>query len=345
MKRTDFSYHLPPELIAQHPLRLRSGSRLLRLGVEDVACTDLRFTDLPGLLHPDDLLVFNDTRVLKARLYGRKDTGGKLEVLVERLVDMHTVLAHVRASKSPKAGTRIRLGGNEEAVVTGRFGALYRLRSESPEGFPGLMRRHGHTPLPPYISRADGAEDEARYQTVYARQDGAVAAPTAGLHFDQAMLQGLANQGVRQTHITLHVGAGTFQPVRVERLEDHEMHSEYLELSEEVCEQVRETRRRGARVVAVGTTSVRSLETAAAKGDLRPYAGETRLFITPGYRFRVVDALITNFHLPESTLLMLVCAFAGYEPVMAAYRHAVEEGYRFFSYGDAMFLQKKKLSK
>ncbi len=342
MKRSDFSYHLPPELIAQYPLRQRSGSRLLCLSGEDATCSDRRFSDLPRLLRPDDLLVFNDTRVLRARLYGHKETGGKLEVLVERLVDMHTVLAHVRASKSPKAGSRIRLGEGEEVMVVSRDGALFRLRSESPEGFPGLMRRHGHMPLPPYITRADGAEDEARYQTVYARQDGAVAAPTAGLHFDQAMLQCLANQGVRQTHITLHVGAGTFQPVRAERLEDHEMHSEYLVLNEAVCEQVRETRRRGARVVAVGTTSVRSLETAAAVGDLRPYAGETRLFITPGYRFRVVDALITNFHLPESTLLMLVCAFAGYEPIMAAYRHAVEQGYRFFSYGDAMFLQKQE---
>jgi len=342
MKRTDFSYHLPPELIAQHPLSQRSDSRLLCLSSQNGACSDRCFSDLPGLLHPDDLLVFNDTRVIKARLYGRKETGGSLEVLVERLEGVNVVLAHVRASKSPKPGIRIRLGDcEEEIMVEGREGSLFRLRSTSPDGFPGLMRRYGHMPLPSYINRADAAEDEARYQTVFARRDGAVAAPTAGLHFDREMLQQLTDLGVRQAHITLHVGAGTFQPVRAERLEDHEMHSEYLELDETVCEQVRETRRRGGRVVAVGTTSVRSLESAAAAGELRPYSGDTRLFIFPGYRFRVVDALITNFHLPESTLLMLVCALSGYQPVMAAYRHAVEKGYRFFSYGDAMFLQRE----
>ncbi len=343
MKRTDFSYYLPPELIAQHPLSQRRDSRLLCLSSQSGACSDRRFSDLPGLLHPDDLLIFNDTRVIKARLYGRKETGGSLEVLVERLVDVNAVLAHVRSSKSPKPGSRIRLGDSkQEVLVECRVGSLFRLRCTSPDGFPGLMRRHGHMPLPPYINRADAAEDEARYQTVFARNDGAVAAPTAGLHFDREMLQQLTELGVRQAHITLHVGAGTFQPVRAERLEDHEMHSEYLELDETVCEQVRETRRRGGRVVAVGTTSVRSLESAAAAGELRPYSGDTRLFISPGYRFRVVDALITNFHLPESTLLMLVCALSGYQPVMAAYRHAVEKGYRFFSYGDAMFLQKER---
>lgn len=340
MKRTDFTYHLPQELIAQYALPQRGDSRLLCLDGAQGVPDDRMFRDLPDLLRPDDLLVFNDTRVIRARLFGHKESGGRVEILLERMLDADTALAHLRASKSPKPGSRIRVGGEMALQVEDRQDDLFRLRSLGSGGFAELMRTHGHIPLPPYIEREDESGDEARYQTVYARKDGAVAAPTAGLHFDEEMLRRLGVQGVRQAHVTLHVGAGTFQPVRAERLEEHQMHSEYLEVDETLCDQVRDTRRRGGRVVAVGTTSVRSLETAAAQGELKPYAGDTRLFITPGYRFRVVDALITNFHLPESTLLMLVSAFSGRERILAAYRHAVDRKYRFFSYGDAMFLEK-----
>ena len=269
-------------------------------------------------------------------MYGRKETGGRVEILLERLLPDNRALAQVRASKAPKAGGRLKVG-DSWLMVEGREGDMFIL-SLAEGDFTGLMAAHGHMPLPPYIRREDESFDESRYQTVYARRDGSVAAPTAGLHFDQRLLDRLADKGVDRARVTLHVGAGTFQPVRVENLEEHVMHAEWVEVPEKVCRQVDQTRRRGGRVIAVGTTSVRSLETAAAGGELRPYSGDTRLFITPGYRFRVVDALLTNFHLPESTLLMLVCAFAGYEPVMAAYRHAVEQRYRFFSYGDAMFL-------
>jgi S-adenosylmethionine:tRNA ribosyltransferase-isomerase len=340
MKLSDFDFDLPPELIAQYPLPNRGDSRLLCLDGPTGELLDRMFRDLPEFLRPGDLLVFNDTRVVRARLYGRKETGGRVEVLVERLEDVHTALAHVRASKAPRAGMRLFLGEGGGVRVLGREGDLFRLAAEG-EGFPDLMERYGHMPLPPYIERGDETLDEERYQTVYARKDGAVAAPTAGLHFEQGMLDALKAQGVEQTHVTLHVGAGTFQPVRTEQLEDHVMHSEYLEVSAEVCEQVRTTRERGGRVVAVGTTSVRSLESAAAGGELRPFSGDTRLFIRPGYRFRVVDLLITNFHLPQSTLLMLVSAFTGYERIKAAYHHAVAQHYRFFSYGDAMLLTRK----
>jgi len=334
--RAEFDFDLPGELIAQYPLAGRSDSRLLCLDGADGTLHDRRFRDLPQLLHPGDLLVLNDTRVLRARLHGRKHTGGRVEVLIERLEDPWTALAQVRASKPPKAGALLYLDDGVEVRVLGRAGELFRLQAAG--DFSGLMAQHGHIPLPPYITRGDETLDETRYQTVYARRDGAVAAPTAGLHFDPLLLAHLAEMGVAQAFVTLHVGAGTFQPVRSERLEDHLMHSEWFEVGPQVCEQVRATRAQGGRVVAVGTTSVRSLESAAAGGELRPYAGDTRLFIRPGYRFRVVDALITNFHLPQSTLLMLVCAFAGSRPVLAAYRHAVAERYRFFSYGDAMFL-------
>ena len=340
MLRRDFHYTLPPDRIAHQPTARRSASRLLRLA-PDGGCHDLRFGDLPDLLRPGDLLVFNDTRVIPARLHGHKrGSGGKVEVLVERLLDERRVLAHVRASKAPVPGTVLELEGALQARVEGREAELFRLEFAGDEAVQVLLEHHGHMPLPPYIQRPDEPGDRERYQTVYARTPGAVAAPTAGLHFDAELLERLQASGVEFAYVTLHVGAGTFQPVRAERVEDHRMHAERVEVDAEVCARIEATRARGGRVVAVGTTVVRSLESAARDGGLRPFRDETDIFITPGYHFRVVDALVTNFHLPESTLLMLVCAFAGYEPVMAAYRHAVEAGYRFFSYGDAMFLER-----
>jgi S-adenosylmethionine:tRNA ribosyltransferase-isomerase len=342
MRLRDFHYNLPAELIAQRPLDERGASRLLVLGGSTRAgFGDLLFSDLPGLLRPGDLLVFNNTRVMRARLFGRKDTGGLVEILVERLIDACEALAHVRASKSPKPGRSIELESGVRLLVTGREAGLHRLRLEG-STFAEVMSTQGHIPLPPYIQRPDEVLDESRYQTLYARHSGAVAAPTAGLHFDDAMLARLPEIGIGRAEVTLHVGAGTFQPVRVDDLDRHEMHAEWIEVNEEVCRAVYSARARGGRIVAVGTTSVRSLETAAADGDLKPFRGDSRLFIRPGYRFRVVDAMITNFHLPESTLLMLVSAFAGYRAVMAAYRHAVDARYRFFSYGDAMFLNRNE---
>lgn len=338
MRVSDFDYELPSELIAQHPLANRTESRLLALDGVTGQAQDRRFSELPSLLAPGDLLVFNDTRVIPARLFGRKASGGRVEVLVERLMDLHRVMAHVRASKSPKPGSRLTLEECLEAEVLGREGDLFELRFAGAEPILNLLERYGHIPLPPYIARSDADEDRDRYQTVYARRPGAVAAPTAGLHFDQALMARLKAQGVEQGFVTLHVGAGTFQPVRVARVEDHLMHQEYIEVDEAICGQVHAAKARGGRVVAVGTTAVRALESAAATGRLAPYQGDTDIFITPGYRFAVVDALITNFHLPQSTLLMLVCAFGGYEAVMKAYRHAVAQRYRFFSYGDAMFV-------
>jgi S-adenosylmethionine:tRNA ribosyltransferase-isomerase len=343
LQRTDFHYELPDELIAQAPLPERSASRLLTLDGASGAVEHRRVRDLPELLSPGDLLVFNDTRVLPARLWGQKSTGGRVEILVERVTGECTALVHIRASKSPKAGAEIALCADARAAplpdtlrVTGREGGLFTIEAESPLG--ALLARHGHMPLPPYIERADVEADRERYQTVFARRDGAVAAPTAGLHFDDALLAALGERGIEHCHITLHVGAGTFQPVRVDDIREHEMHAEYLEVAEDACAAIAATRARGGRVVAVGTTAVRSLETAAAAGEPAPYFGDTRLFIYPGYRFRCVDAMITNFHLPESTLLMLVSAFSGREQVLAAYAEAVRERYRFFSYGDAMFL-------
>jgi len=340
MRVSDFDYPLPKGLIADRPAQPRSRSRLLELGSEG-HIRDRRMTEFPALIGKDDLLVFNNTRVIPARLYGRKSTGGKVEVLVERLLDEHRVLAHVRASKSPGAGSQLRLGEAGLAVeVLGRQGDLFELLFKEAAPVLELLEIHGHVPLPPYIERLDNRADRDDYQTFYAQHPGAVAAPTAGLHFDEALLGALQARGIQSAFVTLHVGAGTFQPVRAARLEDHVMHAESVQVDSAVCDAVAATRARGGRVVAVGTTVVRSLESAAQSGDLEPYCQDTRLFITPGYRFRVVDVLLTNFHLPQSTLLMLVCALAGYEPVMAAYRHAIEQRYRFFSYGDAILVQR-----
>lgn len=336
-----FDFPLPPELIAQHPARERSASRLLHVDGPHLA--DLRFTDLPGLLAPGDLLVFNDTRVIKARFFGQKDSGGQVEVLLERIVDERHALAQVRASKSPKAGTRITLENAFSLVCSGRQGEFFALELEGEGNLWDLAEQYGRLPLPPYIEHGVEAEDEARYQTVYARHPGAVAAPTAGLHFDEAMLERLSEQGVRRAALTLHVGAGTFQPVRVEKIDEHKMHSERFHVPEETAAAIAATRERGGRVVAVGTTSLRTLESAACgNGLVRVGSGETDIFITPGYHFQVVDRLITNFHLPRSTLLMLVSAFAGLDPIRAAYAHAVAEKYRFFSYGDAMLLEREE---
>jgi len=345
MHRSDFNYHLPEGLIAQFPSEVRGDSRLLSMAGDGGALRDLHFSMLPDLLAPGDLLIFNDTRVMPARLFGHKESGGRVELLMERVLDPRQGLALIRASKSPKAGALITVADGIRLKVEGRDSkGLFQVTSLDVD-LMDLMNRAGHIPLPPYITRADEAQDLERYQTVYADRPGAVAAPTAGLHFDRQMLERLDRMKVSAARVTLHVGAGTFQPVRVERLEEHVMHSEYLEVSQQVCDQVRKTKGAGGRVVAVGTTSVRSLESAVTSGSLFPYRGDTSLFITPGYDFKVVDALITNFHLPESTLLMLVSAFAGHEQMMAAYRHAVEQRYRFFSYGDAMFLTRKGLRK
>lgn len=334
----DFDYPLPPERIAQMPLAERSASRLLVM--RGGALADRRFAELPDLLSPGDLLVMNDTRVLHARLFGRKETGGQVEVLVERVTGDDAVLAQVRASKSPKTGGKIRLEGAFDAEVLGRDGEFYSLR------FPGdaleLIEQYGRLPLPPYIERAAGHPDETRYQTVFARAHGSVAAPTAGLHFDAPLLERLRDQGIGIAHVTLHVGAGTFQPVRVQDLSQHKMHTERYHVPQATADAIAATRRRGGRIVAVGTTSLRTLESAAGDdGRLKVSSGETALFITPGYRFKVVDLLITNFHLPRSTLLMLVSAFGGMNEIRVAYRHAIDHGYRFFSYGDAMLIHRQ----
>ncbi|QTR48727.1 tRNA preQ1(34) S-adenosylmethionine ribosyltransferase-isomerase QueA [Candidatus Thiothrix anitrata] len=338
MQLSDFYYDLPSELIASEPLSERTASRLLRVGIDGV-CHDGKFTDVLALLQPDDLLVFNNTRVIPARLHGQKVSGGQVEVLIERVLDTHTALAHVRASKSPKPGIRLHLESAVDVEVTGRQDDLFVLRFLQQESVLSLLEQYGHVPLPPYIERQDTPADRERYQTVFAQTPGAVAAPTAGLHFDEALLAALRAKGVATAAVTLHVGAGTFQPVRVQDLSQHIMHAEYADVSPETCAAVNACKARGGRVVAVGTTSVRSLESAAKQGMIQPFQADTRLFITPGYRFNVVDAMITNFHLPESTLLMLVSAFSGYEAIMKAYEHAVRQGYRFFSYGDAMFLE------
>lgn len=345
MKLSQFHYHLPEHLIARYPSAERSASRLLCLNADNGRTDHRIFRDLPELLREDDLLVFNDTRVIPARLFGRKATGGKLEVLIERVLEGNEVLAQIRASKSPKAGSEIFLGGEagtgaEVAVtVLGRDGDFFRLRFPLETDLALLLAEIGHMPLPPYIDREDQALDQERYQTVYARQAGAVAAPTAGLHFDEALMSTLGKRGIDTAFVTLHVGAGTYQPVRADDIEDHQMHRELIEVSEEVCEKVRRCKARGGRVIAVGTTSVRSLESAAMEGELAPCRGETDIFIYPGYEFRVVDAIVTNFHLPESTLLMLVSAYTGdLKMLLGAYQEAIKQSYRFFSYGDAMFL-------
>ncbi len=339
MRLSDFDYELPDELIAQLPAEQRSLSRMLHVDGANGEIADRQFLDLPSLLRAGDLLVFNNTRVMAARLHGQKDTGGKVEILIERVIEPTRCLAHVRASKSPKVGSTLLVEDAQINMVV-RHDNLFELQLESAGDFYQLMESHGHMPLPPYIDRGDGADDEERYQTVFAKEMGAVAAPTAGLHFDDAMLNTLSEMGVEQAEVTLHVGAGTFQPVKTENLDEHIMHSEWLSVSEETVEKIKACKARCGRVVAVGTTSVRSLETAAKEGELKPYQGDTRMFIRPGYQFQVVDLLLTNFHLPQSTLLMLVSAFAGYENIMRAYRHAVEQRYRFFSYGDAMLLER-----
>ena len=338
VKKSDFHFDLPNELIAQAPLPERSASRLLVLDAVADCINDAQFRDLVELVHPGDLLVFNDTRVIPARLFGRKSTGGEVEVLIERVLGTHEVRAQMRASKTPKEGTRLELGDGVPATVLGRDGEFFILRFDTPEPLESVLHRIGHMPLPPYIKREDQHDDHSRYQTVFAREPGAVAAPTAGLHFDAPLLDALAARGVHFGHVTLHVGAGTFQPMRVDSVHDHRMHSEWLNVGAELCEKIKATRTAGHRVIAVGTTVVRALESASRDGVVQPFAGETQIFIFPGYRIRSVDAMITNFHLPESTLLMLVSAFAGRERVLAAYRHAVATKYRFFSYGDAMFI-------
>lgn len=343
MNIDDFSYDLPAELIASEPMARRSDSRLLRLPLTGCALSHHVFRELPTLLHPGDLLVFNDTRVIPARLYGRKETGGQVELLVERVLPDGTLLTQLRASKRTAPGTRIWLnapegGATEPLEVLGREGEFYRVAFPDRDDPLTVLERLGHMPLPPYIQRAATELDRDRYQTVYGRVPGAVAAPTAGLHFDETLLSALKGVGVQTAFVTLHVGAGTFQPVRVTDIRQHQMHAEFATVSAETCAAVARCQAAGGRVIAVGTTAVRSLESAAAEGELQPFQGDTQIFIYPGFRFRVVQGLITNFHLPRSTLLMLVSAMAGRERILDAYRVAVAEQYRFFSYGDAMFL-------
>jgi len=337
MQLSDFHYDLPESLIARHPADPRSASRMLCLDGASGALADLGVSDLPKLLRAGDLMVFNDTRVVPARLFGTKDTGGKVELMLERLHGGTRASVQIRASKSAKPGARIAVQGGASATVVDRDGEFWLVEFDAPAS--EVFERCGEMPLPPYIDRPAEDQDRERYQTVYARTSGAVAAPTAGLHFDSSLLDACRKAGTEFAFVTLHVGAGTFQPVRVQNIAEHRMHAELLQVDAATVQAVEAARARGSRVIAVGTTSVRSLETAAQDGRVSPYEGETRLFITPGYRFKVVDALVTNFHLPESTLLMLVSAFAGREQVLAAYRHAVEARYRFFSYGDAMFIE------
>ncbi len=350
MRVSDFSFDLPSELIARFPKADRTGSRLMLLEGDSGAITDLGFKDILAQLNAGDLLVFNNTRVIPARMFGQKSSGGKIEVLVERLIDKNTVLAHIRASKSPKVGAELLLEGKVKATMVARHGPLFELKFKGEQSVLSILDDIGHMPLPPYIDRPDEDSDRERYQTVYNEKPGAVAAPTAGLHFDEALLEQIKSKGVELAFVTLHVGAGTFQPVKVDEIADHIMHAEYVEVSPEVIEQIKKTKTNGGRVVAVGTTSVRSLESAAksaevAGKELTAFYGDTDIFITPGYEFKLVDALLTNFHLSESTLLMLVSAFSGYENIMNAYHHAINEQYRFFSYGDAMFLTKQASTK
>jgi len=338
MKKSDFNYQLPEALIAQKPLAERDASRLLCMERNIGGIVDRQFTDLIDLIDERDLLIFNDTKVIPARLFGTKQSGGKVEILIERILDEHHAIAHVRASKSSKAGTLIELEKGYYCEVLGRADDLFQLEFKGDNSLLSILEQIGHIPLPPYITREDDQSDLTRYQTVFAREAGAVAAPTAGLHFDQAMMEKLKAKGVQSAFVTLHVGSGTFQPVRVENLSEHLMHKEYFVVLPETVAAVQQTRARGGRVIAIGTTAVRALESASKSGLLEAGFGDTDLFITPGYQFRSVDAMLTNFHLPESTLLMLVSAFAGYEHIMNAYSHAIDQSYRFFSYGDAMFL-------
>lgn len=345
MRRQDFYYELPDSLIARTPAPERRGSRLLQLDGVTGHLAHGQFPDLLALVNPGDLMVFNNTRVIPARLFGQKSSGGQVEILVERVLDDKRVLAHTRASKAPKVDSLVSLQDGSQVILRARHDALFEWEFLTAESALVVLERIGHMPLPPYIDREDELSDRERYQTVYSKEQGAVAAPTAGLHFDELMLQQLREKGVQIAFVTLHVGAGTFQNMRVDNIRDHEMHSEIMEIGPEVCDLVRATKHAGKRVIAVGTTSVRSLESAAQgyldpaqKGNIQPYRGETSIFIYPGYEFQVVDALVTNFHLPESTLIMLVSAFAGYGHTMSAYAEAVAQKYRFFSYGDAMFI-------
>ena len=338
MLTKDFSYDLPADLIAQRPLAQRSASRMLVLDGQG-GLQDRQFQDFKQHLSAGDLLVINNTRVMAARLYGQKETGGRVEILVERILDNSLAIAQIRASKAPKPGSSIELEHATKLTVRARRNSMFEL--ELVDGnWLDLLQKQGHIPLPPYIERDDDSVDESRYQTVFAKHMGAVAAPTAGLHFDAATMDDLKSAGIETAEVTLHVGAGTYQPVRVERIEDHEMHAEWIEVTESVCQQVTRCKRQGGKIVAVGTTSLRALESAARNGTLAPFTGDTRLFVSPGYTFNVVDTLLTNLHLPESSLMMLVTAFGGYENVMEAYRHAVQAQYRFFSYGDAMLIQR-----
>ncbi len=337
MKKSDFYYNLPDALIAQFPLDQRDASRLLCMDRHTGAIKDQYFTDIINLLNEDDLLVFNNTKVIPARLYGKKQTGGKIEILIERVINANQAIAHIKASKAPKPGTLIELDQGYVCSVAGRVDDLFQLEF-SQLNILDLLDKIGHIPLPPYITRADDVSDLTRYQTVFAKESGAVAAPTAGLHFDLGMLAKIKAKNIATAFVTLHVGSGTFQPVRVENLAEHVMHKEYFSVSQSTVDAVNATKAKGGRVVAIGTTAVRALESASQSGVLTTGFGDTDLFITPGYQFKSVDAMLTNFHLPESTLLMLVSAFAGYEPIMSAYQHAIDESYRFFSYGDAMFL-------
>lgn len=341
MKTSDFRFDLPDELIAQYPSTDRTASRLLALNGDSGALQDLQFTDLLGQLDSKDLLVFNNTKVIPARLLGHKETGGKVEVLVERVLDHERALVHIKSSKSPGAGRRLILEETLEAEVITRHDALFELRFINTDSLVEALESVGRMPLPPYIERDVDKADLERYQTVYAQRLGAVAAPTAGLHFDEVLLDKIKAKGIETAELTLHVGAGTFQPVRVDDVRSHQMHSEVIEVSEQVCQQVRAARARGGRVIAVGTTSVRALESASQTGQIEAFEGETDIFIYPGYQFKSVDAMVTNFHLSESTLLMLVSAFAGKQHILSAYQHAIEQRYRFFSYGDAMFITRK----
>ena len=337
MHISDFDFELPDELIAQHPPAVRGSSRLLA-ALPGEPLRDVQFADLPQWLQPGDVMVFNNTKVMKARLFGQKASGGKIEALIERVLDAHTALAHIRSSKSPKAGSRLIFDGGIEAEMLERQGELFVLRFAGEQTVYELLEQNGHLPLPPYIERAAGEDDDGRYQTVYAKHQGAVAAPTAGLHFTDNLLDDLRAKGVVMTEVTLHVGAGTFQPVRVDNIAEHKMHSEWFEVPEATVAAIEQAKAAGKRVWAIGTTSMRALESAAASGSLRAGEGDTDIFITPGYRFRVVDRLVTNFHLPKSTLLMLVSAFSGTQHIREVYTHAVAQQYRFFSYGDAMLL-------
>lgn len=338
MQLSDFNYELPPDLIARYPLEKRSASRLLCLNSQTGAMTHRQFTDLLELLSPNDLLVCNNTKVIPARLFGIKKTGGRVEMLVERILDEHRVLAHIRASKSPKPGSELLFADNVPFEVLGRHQDLFELRCKDVRPVMEVLEALGEIPLPPYFHRQPDESDKVRYQTIYAEHKGSVAAPTAGLHFDHELFEKITAKGIQIAYVTLHIGAGTFAPVRVDDIKQHKMHAEYIDVSESICEQIRATKARGGRVIAVGTTALRSLESASLSGEIRSFSGDTDIFIYPGFQFRCVDALVTNLHLPGSTLLMLVSALGGYEHIMKAYEEAVRERYRFFSYGDAMFI-------